>query len=346
MDTLTQSAIDFVMCDGACAAGVATVETLAGGPPSVDISYVLPEARSVICFALPLDQSLIPPYLAKKDRLSYERNYNHTTFLASGMALQLANFLKQKGFDSVPVAANETYRNDTPRGALDMLPDISLRYVAVRSGVGFFGLSGNVLTKNEGSAITLGAVATAAELEPTDPLPDEDNYCDDCRLCMAACASGMMDPEEETTVALGGKEFSYAKRKTYLRCQLVCGGFTGLDPSGKWSTWSPGRFVVPKEDDDFMPVMARAVEAYNDWPDMEGGHPHVLMTRKLYTTCGNCQIICSPDKEERKKRYKMLAESGVVIQNPDGSIEVLPPDEAAARVAAMSPEHRALYEEV
>ncbi len=345
MDSLTQSVVDFLMCDGACAAGVATVETLAGGPPSTDISYVLEGARSAVSFALPLDQSTIAPYLAKKDRLPYEKEASRKAFLASGMALHLANFLRQKGYDSVPVASNEVYREDSPRGALDMLPDISLRYLAVCSGVGFFGLSGNVLTKNEGAAIALGAVVTTAELEPTDPIPQEENYCDDCRLCMASCASGMMDPEEETRVTLGGTEFSYSKRLGYIRCQFVCGGFTGLHPSGKWSTWSPGRFAIPKDDDDFMPVMARAMEAYGQWPDMEGGHPHVLMEKKLYTTCGNCSLVCSPDKEERKRRYKMIAESGVMVQNSDGSVEALPPEVARERLESMSPETRALYED-
>jgi hypothetical protein len=39
---LTQFAIDFVMTQGACAVGIATQETLAGGPPSCDLAYVLP----------------------------------------------------------------------------------------------------------------------------------------------------------------------------------------------------------------------------------------------------------------------------------------------------------------
>ncbi len=343
MDSLTQSAIDFLKCDGACAVGVVTTDTLEGGPPSTDLCYALPDAKSAVSFALPLDRSTIPPYLMKKDRLSYEKDYNRTNLVSSGLAVQLANFLERKGYRSVPIAANEVYRDDAPRGALDMFPDISLRYLAVRSGVGFLGLSGNILTKEHGAAIILGAVVTTAELTPTEPISPEENYCDRCRLCMAACASGMMDPEEETTIRLGGIEFSYAKRRAYIRCQFVCGGFTGLHPSGTWSTWSPGRFPIPKDDDEFMPVMAQAVEAYNEWPDMEGGHPHVLMSRNLYTTCGNCSLVCSPDPEERKHRYKMLVDSGVVIQNPDGSVEAMPPDTARERLAAMNLEHRALY---
>ncbi|MBI4832562.1 MAG: epoxyqueuosine reductase, partial [Candidatus Lindowbacteria bacterium] len=313
MENLSELVLDFVMEEAVCSAGIATVETLAGGPPSVDLSYVLPGAKSAVSFAVPLDQSLIPPYLMKKDRRSHERDNIRTNLLASGMALQLAKFLEQKGYASVAVAANEVFRQDTPRGAIDMMPDISQRYLAVRSGVGSFGLSGNVLTKSHGAAVILGSVVTTAELEPTTPLPEEENYCDNCRLCLTSCAASFADPEEETCVTLGGVEFKYSRRRSYLRCELVCGGFTGLHPSGKWSTWSPGRFAIPKTDEEFMPVLARAIEATNNRPKMEGGIHHILMETKLYLTCGNCQLICSPDKEERKRRYKMLAGNGVVV---------------------------------
>jgi epoxyqueuosine reductase len=102
---------------------------------------------------------------------------------------------------------------------------------------------------------------------------------------------------------------------------------------------------VPKNDEEFMPALIHAIEAYNDRPEMEGGHPHVLMENKLYLTCGNCQLVCTPDKEERKRRHKMLTQSGVVVQNPDGSLEAVSPDVAKEHVASMSPEARALYEE-
>ena len=70
------------------------------------------------------------------------------------------------------------------------------------------------------------------------------------------------------------------------------------------------------------------------------------MKKKLRQTCGSCQIVCSPDKEERKRRHEMLINSGVVVQNPDGSLEAVSPDEAEDRLARMSPESRGLYEEV
>jgi hypothetical protein len=155
-----------------------------------------------------------------------------------------------------------------------------------------------------------------------------------------------MDPEEEETVSAGDVEFTYSKRREYNRCGYVCGGFTGLHPSGKWSTWSPGRFPIPERDEDFGPAVMQHLDIHQRRPAMEGARIHPLIDGKFSMTCGMCQLVCAPDKEERKKRYKMLTESGCTVQNPDGSVEAFPSEEAAKRVAAMDPETRALYEEV
>ena len=56
---LTQFASEFLKLQGATIVGVATKETLAGGPPSTDLEYVLPGAKSAVCFAVPFDQEKI-----------------------------------------------------------------------------------------------------------------------------------------------------------------------------------------------------------------------------------------------------------------------------------------------
>ena len=344
MENLREIVLDQARLGGACAVGIATVETLAGGPESADLTRVLPSAKSALSFAYPLDSQAIDLFLSKKDRRAHERDNIHINNLASGGALNLAGFLEMKGYRSVPVVANNFYRTDTPGGALDMIPDISLRYLAVRSGVGYFGLSGNVITPGEGAAVILGAMVTTAEMEPTDPLPLEGNYCDGCALCMASCASGLMDREEKTAVTLGGMDFEYARRKSYLRCEYVCGGFTGLHPSGKWSTWSPGRFPIPEKDEEYLPVLMEGVARYAQWPDMGGGYYHVLSPHKMYLTCGNCQLVCHPEKEERKRRHRLLKGSGVVFQNGDGSLEAVSPEEAEQRMKGLPQARRRLYE--
>jgi epoxyqueuosine reductase QueG len=347
MEKITRRAKELALCAGASVVGVTTTEKLAGGPPSTDLSYVLPKARSAISFAVPLNPELIGPWFNKENHEDHFRDNIRTNVLASGISLELANFLNQKGYPSVPLNANTAYRDDTENGRYDELPPISHRYLAVSCGVGFFGLSGNVLTKNEGAAIILGSVVTEAELIPTEPITAEENYCDDCKLCKAACASGYIDGDQRVAVTMGGIDFSYTKKHTHHRCDYVCGGFTGLHKSGKWSTWSPGRFPIPEKDEAFFPTLLETVGPYLKRPKPDISIFNVLMPGdKVQLTCGNCQLICHPDKEVRKKRYKMLAESGVIIQHPDGSCKAVSPEEGKKHLEAMDPETRALYEHV
>jgi len=183
MKKITDRAIDLAKCYGASAVGVVSAEMLAGGPPSTDLSHVLPDAKSAISFAVPLNQDHIETWFTKQSHTDHLQNNIQANVIASGISLELANYLNQKGYPAAPLTANTAYRTDSENGIYDENPPVSHRYLAVRSGVGFFGLSGNVLTPTEGAAIILGSVVTEANLIPTEPLPAEKNYCDLCRLC-------------------------------------------------------------------------------------------------------------------------------------------------------------------
>ncbi len=345
---LTEFAKTFLTEIGACEVGVCTTQTLAGGPPSTDLEYVLPGARSAVSFAVPMDQEKIKRYLAKESHADHQADNIHVNFMVTGMASGLADYWKQKRIPSVGVAGNGVYRHDTPGGMYDFKPNISHRYLAVRSGVGWFGFSGNVITPSHGASVILGSVVTTAELEPTEPLVEEDRYCDDCKLCLASCTSGLMDEEERTSVSLGGREFSYSKRHHFQRCDLVCGGFAGLAKNRKWSTWSPGRFDVPDEEEKVGDALIEAVVASLPRPEIPGGfrQPALPASHKLNVTCANCQLICHPERNERKRRYKLLTKGGVVVQNSDGTLEAMTPTQAERHLAAMSPEQRAMYEKI
>lgn len=343
---LSEFAFDFLKTQGASVVGIATRETLAGGPPSTDLEYVLPNAKSAVSFAVPMDSEKIERYLRKEDHAGHQADNFHTNIFVTGLAVSLAQYWNQRGVPSHGVCSNAVYRADTPRGMLDFLPDISHRYLAVASGVGWFGWSGNVITEQHGAAVVLGSVVTTAELTPTEPLPEDEKYCDECQLCFASCSSGLMDRKQRTTVTMGGSEFSYSRRRSYHRCDLVCGGFTGLAKNGKWSTWSPGRFPIPDRDEEFLPVLAATIAASAPRPGIQGGfhHPAMPSDRKLNMTCGNCQLICHPDRDERKRRHRMLTKSGVVVQNSDGSLEAVSPDIARKHLRELTPEQRAMYE--
>jgi epoxyqueuosine reductase len=343
---LTRTLTDMARDLGAVATGVTTVDTLAGGPPSADLAYVLPGARSAVSFAVVMDGPSLESFLGKKDRISHESDNLGMNILSGKISYKLSKFLVEQGHAAAPLAANGVWRDDEEHAPQDAMPPISHKYLAIRSGIGHLGLSGNFLMKEYGATVILGSVVTDAELVPTDPLPPEENYCDDCGLCREACVTGFMSTEEKSTVTLGGVEFSYTRRRSSNRCGYGCSGFTGLHPSGKWSTWSPGRFAIPEEDDELPGVYDKARQAFLDRPENGGGFQHPSMPGKpVEMMCGNCQLVCHPDKTVRAKRFKMLTRSGVIIQHPDGSLVAVSPEKAEEHLAAMTPETRALYEE-
>jgi epoxyqueuosine reductase len=347
--TLNQEIEDFLRERGAIRVGFATLETLAGGPPSTDLTYVLPEAKSAISFAIPLDREIIREFLAKKKWFEAEADDIAVNKKSAELGKALAEWLQEKGFKAfAPKENNNIYRTELKGWKREMYPDLSHRYIAVRSGVGSFGWSGNVGIKDYGTAILLNTVVTDAELEPTDAIPPNETFCSECKLCVAACCAGFFDAKEKTIITMGGKSFSYSKRNDKFRCQLVCGGFSGLNRSGKWSTWSPGRFKIPEEEnpDALVKVLADAALKYMNWPDREpaGGFRHPLMANKnLRLTCGMCQKVCFGNKEENRKNYELLINSGCVIQQPDGEIRVLPPEEAQKVFDEFPQKHRKLY---
>lgn len=348
--TLESEIEEFLRQQGAIKVGFATLKTLAGGPPSTDITYVLPEARSAISFALPFDKKKIRDYLAKKDFASHEKDRYDLNVKGAQVARELTLWLQEKGFIAEYKYPNNQYRKEISGWQLTMPPPISHRYIAVRSGVASFGWSGNVGIKGIGAPILINTVFTNTELEPTDPIPPEEAFCNKCKICVKACTSSLIHDKEETAISIGGETFTYAKRRTYTRCQYVCGGFTGLNKKGAkhWSTWSPGRFDVPDDDRKIMTVWFRAMKKYKKWPErtdygIEGYENIALPGYNLHLTCGLCQNVCFGDPKETAENFRILSNSGCVIQKPNGDIMVLPHDEAEKVFNEFPEEHRKLY---
>jgi epoxyqueuosine reductase QueG len=340
----------FLLERGALKVGVATVETLAGSPPSADLTYKLESARSAISFALPLDKDAIRAYLAKRHRLAHERDLARVNIGVTNLSWELARMLQADGYEARGTSANFRYRTEVEDWQTELFPDVSHRYIAVASGVGSFGWSGNVGVEGHGCAIAMGTTLTSAELEPTPPIPEGEGFCEDCRLCVSACAVGMFDKKEEMSFELASRTYSYSARRDVLLCHLCCGGYTGLHESGKWSTWSPGRFPVPRSRDEVRALLEQTRELARRWPERPGGFPVAPPSedpdqpqRKAYTTCGNCALICFGDKKENARNLKLLRKSGCFVPRADGTFAVLRPDQAAEEFEKLDSETRALY---
>lgn len=351
--SLNQRLEEFLLERGAVKVGFATVETLAGGPPSVDLEYKVPGAKSAISFAVPLDRGAIRQFLAKEAHDPHEQDNARSLLLTRKLSWELAEMLEAEGHDAVGTRANLDYRTEHPDWFTRQIPDISHRYIAARSGVGSIGWSGNVGIAGYGAAIILGTCITTAELEPTDPIPEAESFCNQCKLCVSACPYEMFERDNSIAVEVGGETFTYAERRNFQRCGVCCGGASGLALSGKWSSWSPGRFEIPLDEEGMFSGCLKAMQAQPQRPRIPGGvhistpfdNDVVPDDPSAHLTCGNCQIICWGDKNETAKNIRLLHTSGCVIQDPDGTLRAVPAEQAQKEIDEMDPARRALYAE-
>lgn len=356
--SLNKKITEFLMDEGAIRVGFATKESVAGGPPSTDFDYMFKsagidaDANSAISFALPLDKEAIKLFIAKQEREPHEEDNRRTLAKSVYLSHKLAGILQEAGHEAIGSAANLKYREEMHQWNRFLPPDISHRYIAVASGVGSFGWSGNVGVNGYGAAIILGTTVTSATLEPTAPLPDHESFCEwkksdgqvKCKLCADSCIAEMFDKNDAEYVSLGSRTYSYARRRNTRRCEFGCGGFTGLHPSGKWSTWSPARFKLPDDPKKLNREYIRAIRQHIERPPMpNAADVPSVPGLKLATTCGMCQLVCFGDKKENAKNYKLLTKSGCAVQEPDGTIVILSPEEAEKKLQQMPEEHTALY---
>jgi len=352
--TLKDEVEHFLLEQGAVSVGFATKKALEGGPPTTDMTYVLPEAETVICFAVPLDKSKIRGYLGKelpRGRFDHVIDRGDVYLKAYKFSRLASDFLEGRGYKSAPVFNNFIYREEDPDWRAKMPPILALRLIAARSGVGSIGWSGNILVKGYGAAILLGALVTSIQLEPTNPIPPEESPCDKCKLCVKVCAFRMFDNKEEDSFTIGGYTFSFAKRINLIRCYIVCGGHSGLDKTREWSTWSPGRTPYPETEEDadraFSYTFSHAIknfrikgeegsfaesELINDPIAREfitsGEVASNTFTKNFITTCGNCHLICWGNHNETLENSKLLMNSGCVVTNENGENIIISSEKA------------------
>ncbi|MHA1750633.1 MAG: epoxyqueuosine reductase [Promethearchaeota archaeon] len=349
--SLEQDIKGMLLEGGAIKVGFATKETMAGGPTGADITYLLPEAQSAISFYIPFNKEMILKYLGKEDpsiRGIHEEENLEIHYKIWRASQRVKHWLIEQGYKAMSVIPNNHYRTDIPGWQITLPPELSLRYLAVRTGVASFGWSGNVGTKEHGTVIILGGIVTDAKLEPTDPIPESESFCDECKICTKVCAYQMFSPTEETTVIIGGNTFSYSKRMNKMRCFLTCGGSNGLHRSGKFSTWSPGRYDYPENDKEVSRLMSLAMTSQKKRPpikDCSSGYQPASYggNSNIQLTCANCQFICAGNPKETAQRYKTLVNSGCVIQREDGSLEVFPPNKAKEVFESMPIKTQRLY---
>jgi len=145
----------------------------------LDTEHILPGARSIIClgarYARGAGQEATDPPLARR-LARYGRGRDYHNFLRRRLR-RLAAFVR------------ESFPGEEARPLLDIEPVLE-RAWAARSGLGFVGKNGLIITPGQGSYQLLGEVVTTLHLRVDEPLAQR---CGACTLCLDACPTDAFD---------------------------------------------------------------------------------------------------------------------------------------------------------
>jgi hypothetical protein len=287
MSTLEENVKEVAKKAGADLVGVAGPGRFSG-PPSIDPTYMLKGAKSVVSLVVGFNVPAIYDFLGKVS--PYPHNIDEAVCNQKGhrAAKAVEQYLISRGYKARVVPPNAIYRR-----ALDPFstrPNFSHRFAAVISGLGTFGLSGNVVTKEYGAGIMLDSVVTNAVLksDPVRPARETmETRCYNCKLCEKTCTMGMFRDDVEEYLLINGELHSRGKRNNLDYCNAPCFGLHGISRDKKWTNW--GQFWIKEWMDNppdpeqrekvrstFMKVGARAGDSHQRFMAI------VKMARNLY----------------------------------------------------------------
>lgn len=152
------------------------------------------------------------------------------------------------------------------RGFVDSAPVLE-RTWAQRSGLGWVGKNGNLLTKQNGSFYFIATLITDLELEYDDPFAKD--YCGTCTRCIDACPTDAILPDK---VVDGSKCISYF---TIELKELMIPG----EMNGKFDNWMFGcdtcqdvcpwnRFATHSTEKGFRPIPEILNLSTAEWEEM------------------------------------------------------------------------------
>lgn len=149
------------------------------------------------------------------------------------------------------------------RGFVDSAPVLE-RSWALRSGLGWIGKNGNLITKKNGSYFFIATLITDLELLADEPMPKD--FCGSCTKCIDACPTDAIKPNK---VVDGSKCISYftIELKDLLIPESYKGKFDnrmfGCDICQEVCPWN--RFSSPHQHDELKPNTEILSFSDNEW---------------------------------------------------------------------------------
>jgi ferredoxin len=285
---LTRAVKEKAISLGAHLVGIAPMKRMENAPPDLHPRRLLPEAQSLISMAFRINRGVQQLHLRGISPMPFSRFAGlEPKVRLDEMALDLANFLEDLDYVSLPIPANQYYHQDQGLG------EISHRHVAMAAGLGRLGRGGFLVTPQYGGAVQLITILTTAPLLP-DPMLEEDP-CQGCpQPCVSICPVQALRKDRDRVIVMDGKEYRYGWL-SYLRCQWGCGGMVMGD-----RVYALSDLPMPKIDEEDDSKMVRlefllAGEKRFPWDKATRGSFQ-------YFACSKCYVACHPEKLKKGGR--------------------------------------------
>jgi len=236
MPDLAERIKSFTKEEGAHLVGIAPVERFEGAPSGHHPNDLMPDAKSVIVFALKFNQSvmaadlmgteseLIPAgyetgHLGHVQEHMYEFMYDTNNWRLNWIGAKVVNFLTSQGYSALPLESGKgfafhlqrlgSHRFDTSGFPGEHYSFFSHRHAAVLAGLGDMGPNNLLITPEYGPRVNLNSVITSAELTSDPMLKDSVCLGESCMLCIRpkACFGKLFE------MKLGGRSYQVAKFK-------------------------------------------------------------------------------------------------------------------------------------
>jgi epoxyqueuosine reductase len=285
-EDLTQAVKEKALSMGANLVGIAPMERMEGAPPELHPQRLLPEAKSIVSMAYRINNAIQKLHLRGVSPMPFSRFAGlEPKARLDDMALDLANWLEDMGYISLPIPANQYYYQEKGFG------EISHKHVAMAAGLGRLGRGGFLVTPQYGGAVQLISVLTEAELLP-DPMLEE-NPCQGCpQPCVSVCPVKAIRADKDRVIMMEGNEYRYGWL-SYLRCQWGCGGMVMGD---RFYALSDLPMPVIDQEDDATQVRLEFLLAD------EKRFPWDRANRAAFTynACSKCYVVCHPERMRNK----------------------------------------------
>jgi len=168
--------------NGAPLCGAVRAEDLDGNREA--IRRILPGARSAVVVAAPHSRSAI----ASPDLQVAQYDTIHAYGDAGRAAHAAARWLERRGYRAIAVPGFIPIDMAPPKHG--MVGAVDWREAGVKAGLGGYGESGLLVTREFGPAVRLCGLLTDAEIAPGKALSE--TPCTHCHRCLAACPAGAL----------------------------------------------------------------------------------------------------------------------------------------------------------